>query len=96
MEPKLILTFDSGRERYTAQINLGQEIASDMDRIVRSSVNNFSGAVEAIRSKTFRKQLFIRECQRIGEHLAELMEDAEGWHDESRIEPAKKSLKELA
>mgnify|MGYP001558573475 CR=1 FL=1 len=48
---------------------------------------------EVIRKRTYRKSFFIEECQRLGQLLAERMEDAEGWHDESRIEPAKQQLR---
>jgi len=48
--------------------------------------------VEIMKLREFRKDFFINECVRIGTLLAERMEDAEGWHDVSRIEPAKREL----
>jgi len=57
-----------------------------------TALESFEQVVEIIKRREFRKDLFIRECQRLGALLAERMEDAEGWHDASRIEPAKKSL----
>ena len=49
--------------------------------------------VEEMKARVFRKDLFVRESRRLGAMLAERMEDAEGWHDASRIEPAKESLR---
>jgi len=48
--------------------------------------------VKILKRREFRKQLFINEATRLGALLAERMEDAEGWHDVSRIEPAKRQL----
>jgi hypothetical protein len=53
----------------------------------------FEEIIEVIRNREFRKELFVKEATRLGHLLAERMEDAEGWHDESRIEPAKQQLK---
>ncbi len=52
----------------------------------------FDECVTVMKQREFRKDFFIRECRRIGTLLAERMEDAEGWHDVSRIEPAKREL----
>jgi hypothetical protein len=49
-------------------------------------------AVGLMRVREFRKNLFIRAAERLGALLAERMEDAEGWHDTSRIEPARRQL----
>ena len=57
-----------------------------------TALQNFEQVVEIIKCREFRKDVFMRECQRLGALLAERMEDAEGWHDASRIEPAKRSL----
>ena len=55
-------------------------------------LDSFEEVVETMKVREYRKDFFIRECRRIGALLAERMEDAEGWHDASRIEPAKRSL----
>jgi len=54
----------------------------------------FEETVEVLRKREFRKEHFIRAASNLGAMLAERMEDAEGWHDTSRIEPAKAQLKE--
>lgn len=48
--------------------------------------------VRMIRVREFRKDLFIQAAERLGALLAERMEDAEGWHDASRIDPARQQL----
>lgn len=48
--------------------------------------------VRLMKVREFRKSLFIRAAERLGALLAERMEDAEGWHDASRIEPARRQL----
>ena len=57
-------------------------------------LQSFEECAEVLRRRSFRKDLFVREAARIGALLAERMEDAEGWHDASRIEPAKRELRE--
>jgi len=101
MKPKIIFTIDGGMmgERYSQQIDLAEDIAREIMKIDPpinpSSVfplDSFETVVTAIRTREYRKDLFQRECHRLGTLLAERMEDAEGWHDTSRIEPAKRSL----
>lgn len=48
--------------------------------------------VRTLQTKQLRKRLFKREAERLGALLAERMEDAEGWHDSDRIEPAREQL----
>ena len=53
---------------------------------------SMSDVVEVIQRKHIRKDLFIRAAKNLAASMAERMEDAEGWHDERRVEPARKSL----
>jgi hypothetical protein len=48
--------------------------------------------VERIRKREIRHDILARECQRLGERLAQEMQDAEGWHDASRVPGAKERL----
>src|SRR5882672_1444800 len=48
--------------------------------------------VTALKRKEFRKELFIAEATRLGALLVERKEDAEGWHDASRMDPARQQL----
>ena len=100
----LRLTFEGGRgEEFTIAISLDECTASDlMIPVAEKRPISFAGngrrldrVVEVLRRKQFRKDLFIAECRRLGTLLAERMEDAEGWHDESRVEPAKSQLKDF-
>ncbi len=48
-----------------------------------------------IKAREYRKDMFVSEAKRLGLLLSETMEDSEGWHDQSRIEPARRALKRL-
>src|SRR5687768_11468745 len=96
-KPTLTLSFDpdNGSPPLRICLPLEEHIASDIERIEppsRSPVaflsNSIDAVVHVLRSKVFRKDMFISEARRLGALLAERMEDAEGWHDESRVEPA--------
>ena len=56
------------------------------------ALDSFEDVIEILRRKQFRKDVFVQEATRLGMLLAERMEDAEGWHDTSRIEYAKAEL----
>jgi len=106
MKPKLTLTFDPGEGAPIVRmcLDLDRHTACQFESIkppilhtvpwVTGSValQSFDEVVEIMKVREFRKDFFIRECRRIGALLAERMEDAEGWHDASRIEPAKREL----
>lgn len=53
---------------------------------------SLTSAAKVLEQRAFRKDLFTTAAKRLGTLLAERMEDAEGWHDESRIEPAREQL----
>jgi hypothetical protein len=59
---------------------------------IKFGLVDFDATIELIRARQFRKRLFIETATLLGEQLAERMEDAEGWHDASRIGPARKQL----
>lgn len=59
---------------------------------MKAGVGTFDGAVRMMKAREFRKDLFIHAAEHLGALLAERMEDAEGWHDASRIEPARRQL----
>ena len=104
-EAELRLTLDTGgvgRETFTIAIGLHPGVASDLMTLKPSPRPIVAGgdvpmkaAIEVLRQKKYRKDMLIAECKRLGTLLAERMEDAEGWHDESRIEPAKAQLKDF-
>jgi hypothetical protein len=75
-------------------IDLNEEvrIASRAVDEMKSGLCDFNGTVRLMKVREFRKSLFIQCAERLGALLAERMEDAEGWHDASRVEPARKQL----
>ena len=105
MQAELRLTLDTGgvgHETFTIAIGLHPGVVSDLMAPKPSPrpiafgggvPMKMKAAIEVLRQKKYRKDLLIAECKRLGTLLAERMEDAEGWHDESRVEPAKSQLK---
>ena len=87
-------------ERYAISISVAEEVASDIAKINPPSMlapfeRSLDQTVSVLRRREFRKDLLMQECTRLGKLLSERMEDAEGWHDASRIEPAKRQLETL-
>ncbi len=106
MEPKLTLTFDAGfGESYSMCISLSEHVARQFSHIEPpmkhgipwsngvTQLESFEQVVSILKTRELRKDVFMGECKRLGALLAERMEDAEGWHDVSRIEPAKHALR---
>ncbi len=48
--------------------------------------------IELMKAREFRRDLFMHAAKQLAGQMADRMEDAEGWHDESRIEPARAAL----
>lgn len=106
MKPKLTLTFDLGEGAKIVRmcIELDRHTARQFQCVkppiqhgvpwagLVVGLDSFDDVVKTMKVREFRKDFFIRECERIGALIAERMEDAEGWHDNSRIEPAKREL----
>ncbi len=97
MKPKLTLTFDAGfGQTYHMCINIDERDADQFAQITPPcpipGAVSFDACVEILKQRQFRKDMFIHNSTRLGTLLAERMEDAEGWHDTSRIEPAKLEL----
>lgn len=59
---------------------------------MKAGLGTFNNTVELMKRREFRKDLFIKAAQMLARQMAERMEDAEGWHDTSRIELARKSF----
>lgn len=49
-------------------------------------------SVQKFRTREFRRHILKQSCLLLGEKLAQTMQDAEGWHDTSRIEPSRRLL----
>ena len=87
-------------ERVRQCVALDHRTATDIQRVepphkftfAGANISPFEATVQIMKRRVYRKELFIESARKLGGQLAERMEDAEGWHDESRIEPAKKAL----
>lgn len=81
-------------ERHAVGIDLDTEIIRDINSM-RPLNDFFPGevsfeqAVEVIKRRVYRKDLFQDASGRLGAMLAERMEDKEGWHGEERKERLK-------
>lgn len=82
-EPPLAMAID---------LNEAVRIAPRAIEEMRMGLAGFDGAIRLMKVREFRKRLFIETATRLGALLAERMEDAEGWHDANRIEPAREQL----
>jgi len=99
----LRMTFDAGfGDSFTMTMPLDEHVASKFTRIkppelgpVPGMGHTFEETVEILRTREFRKRLFVLAAGQLGMQLAERMEDAEGWNDVSRVDPAFRSLKGL-
>lgn len=49
-------------------------------------------AVQMMRTKQIRRSVFRDAAVQLAGQMADRMEDAEGWHDAERIEPARQQL----
>ncbi len=56
------------------------------------SMVSMDTVVRMMRIKEFRRSTFKMVAERLSGQMADAMEDAEGWHDSDRIEPARKRL----
>lgn len=97
MSGELVLTFHAPNgQDFSMAVKLDEQTARTFQRVASlrdmGPWEKFEQVVEVMRTKHLRKELFIAEATRLGTLLAERMEDAEGWHDASRIEPAKAQL----
>jgi len=102
-KPQLRMTFDPGGfdSSFTMTIPLSEHVVNDFhyikplgDRLEAVlGMVTMEETVEILRARECRKDVVTKMAQSLGTMLAERMEDAEGWHDISRIEPAKKQLR---
>lgn len=84
-------------ERY--QVAMPVDAFAVRDRLVGLTpphfldMRSFEETVEVMKKRDIRHDILAAECQRLGRKLAQTMQDAEGWHDASRIEPSKRVLR---
>ena len=56
------------------------------------SLISFDAAVRILKTKELRRDILMMAAKQLAAGLADRLEDSEGWHDPSRIEPAKRAL----
>jgi hypothetical protein len=56
------------------------------------SLMGMAEAVTLMKTREMRRDLLRKAAVQLAEQTADRMQDAEGWHDESRIGPARKAL----
>lgn len=49
-------------------------------------------AVTLMHTREMRRRLLIQLAKQLASQMADRLEDAEGWHDPDRIEPAREAL----
>ena len=87
VESPLICAFDCDQA-----LRISVRAVEDLKMGAELGVTTFDDAVELIRTKELRRKVFIKTAERLAGYLADLMEDAEGWHDPERVEPARSAL----
>ncbi len=75
-------------ERYDVAIELDRFTAGEFMRLKPPvpGLVNFDDAVDILKTREFRKQLFTKTATRLGTSLAERMEDKEGCQGVDRAE----------
>lgn len=71
-------------ERLVSEMKFGADISAP---IVSADT-----AIKALRTKEMRRSALLCAATQLAGQLADLLEDSEGWHDPSRVEPAKAAL----
>lgn len=87
---RMIFECPHGKNHQMA-IDVSPCVARELERIAPLSEYmpgsvSFDDAVDILKTRELRKDMFIKEAMRLGEKLAVSMEDKEGWHGEERKE----------
>lgn len=92
---ELVLRDNHSYDRPIAMaIDLNEELRISARAVdeMKFGLGTMDDTVRLMKRREMRKGLFKRACERLGALLAERMEDAEGWHDVERVEPARRQL----
>jgi hypothetical protein len=63
-----------------------------VDQLKMGVLGSMDQVVEVMKVKEFRRRLFREITSRLAAQMADRLEDAEGWHDPERIDPARDQL----
>jgi hypothetical protein len=66
--------------------------ARAVDEAKMGVYGGFDAVAELVRTKEMRRKLFMQVAEQLVGQMADHMEDAEGWHDPERVDPARKAL----
>lgn len=96
----ITITDNQGLDRYTHAIgcDLALRISHRAIEDLKAgphlgiSLVGMDETVKMMRTREMRRDLLLEAAVQLAEQMADRMEDAEGWHDSSRIEPARKAL----
>jgi hypothetical protein len=65
----------------------------DVDDLKAGFMPNMEVSVTMMKQRTMRRGLLIEAARRLAAQMADRLEDSEGWHDPSRVEPARQALR---
>lgn len=76
------------------EVRISTRVVGEMKMAAECGIGmlTMDDALTVMKTKELRKDLFVAAAQQLARQMAERMEDAEGWHDASRIDPARKQL----
>ncbi len=91
---QLSIIHNRGSERYTHAIGCDQALYIGWRPVEEMKIGavSMNDAVQLMRVREVRRDLLKQVAIQCAGQMADYMEDAEGWHDPSRIKPARKSL----
>ena len=64
-----------------------------VDEMKAGFIPNMEATVTLMRKREMRRDLLMMAAEQLAGQMADRLEDSEGWHDPSRLEPAKRALK---
>lgn len=84
-----------GPDKWTHAIGCDNALSISnrvVDEVKLGLVGSFSDTVQILRQKQMRRDILIRAAEQLAAQMADRLEDSEGWHDPSRVDPAKRAL----
>lgn len=73
-------------------MRISQRVVEDIKAPAPFGMTSFDQTIEVMKKREFRRDLLLEAARVLAGQMANRLEDAEGWHDESRKEPAQAAL----
>jgi hypothetical protein len=92
----LTITDNHGFDKWTHAIGCDEALSISeraVDEMKAGVLPNMDGVVRIMKQREVRRELLVMAAERLAGQMADRLEDSEGWHDPSRIEPAKRALR---